>query len=375
MILGIDAHNLREGGGITHLINLLAERKFRQEFEKIYVFGNQRLRKELKKLQDDKISFVHHPFLEKTIFYRVYWQQFLLFKYLKELKVNMLFSPGGILPLIWPRNVKTVTMCRSMLTLDVKKVLNLGFDFRYFKFWLLKKIQLNSFRRANGVIFVSNYARKIVEEIYPDLLSRDILIYHGINQQLFQKVIKRNLKKEEVRILYVSSVDVYKNQWEVVKAIDILVKRGYKNIKLKLVGGGYPRAVQYMKNIISDLNLQNLVDYAGKVPYQSIYEEYAKASIFVFASSCENCPNILLESMACGLPIACSNNPPMPEFALDAVRYFDPENPESIAGAISYFIDNPEKAEKMGICAREITKKYRWDDCAKKTSSFLKCQK
>ena len=55
-----------------------------------------------------------------------------------------------------------------------------------------------------------------------------------------------------------------------------------------------------------------------------------RAHLFVFASSCENMPNTLVEAMASGLPIACSDRGPMPEILRDGGTYFDPENEVTI---------------------------------------------
>ena len=62
------------------------------------------------------------------------------------------------------------------------------------------------------------------------------------------------------------------------------------------------------------------------IPYHELHSEYKDADLGVFASSCENLPIILIEKMASGLPIACSNKGPMPEVLGSAGVYFDPEN-------------------------------------------------
>ena len=62
------------------------------------------------------------------------------------------------------------------------------------------------------------------------------------------------------------------------------------------------------------------------------------SDLFVFASSCENMPNTLLEAMSTGLPIACSFRGPMIEVLKDGGLYFNPEEPSSIEFAISELI-------------------------------------
>jgi glycosyltransferase involved in cell wall biosynthesis len=82
-------------------------------------------------------------------------------------------------------------------------------------------------------------------------------------------------------------------------------------------------------------------------------------------------PNILLESMASGRPIACADRGPMPEVLGNAGVYFDPESPHSIAAALRRLIDSPELRER---CAKEAllrARQYTWESCARETFGFL----
>ena len=92
---------------------------------------------------------------------------------------------------------------------------------------------------------------------------------------------------------------------------------------------------------------------------------------FIFASSCENMTNILLESMASGLPIASSNYGPMTEVLGNAGVYFDPESPQEIARALRALIDSPELREEKARIAFERVKVYSWERCARDTFRFL----
>ncbi len=73
---------------------------------------------------------------------------------------------------------------------------------------------------------------------------------------------------------------------------------------------------------------------------------------FVFASSCENMPNTLVEAIAAGLPLACSRRGPMHEILGDTGLYFDPESHLSIAEAIRRLIDDPLLRDESASRAR-----------------------
>lgn len=91
---------------------------------------------------------------------------------------------------------------------------------------------------------------------------------------------------------------------------------------------------------------------------------------FVFASSCENMPNTLVEAIAAGLPLACSRRGPMHEILGDAGLYFDPESHLSIAEAIRRLIDDPLLRDDLTSRARQLSQQYSWPRCAHQTWAF-----
>ena len=107
------------------------------------------------------------------------------------------------------------------------------------------------------------------------------------------------------------------------------------------------------------------------VGHSEIPAYLADADIFIFASSCENMPNTLVEAMASGLPIACSDRGPMPEILKDAGVYFDPENPESISTAVFELVKSHELRNKLANSAYQLSTQYSWARCASETWRYL----
>ena len=98
---------------------------------------------------------------------------------------------------------------------------------------------------------------------------------------------------------------------------------------------------------------------------------HRRAEVFVYASSCENLPNILIEAMAAGLPIASSSRGPMPEVLGDAGLYFDPEDPAGLALRLRELAESHELRASLAQRAFERAAGYRWDRCAEQTFAFL----
>ena len=82
-------------------------------------------------------------------------------------------------------------------------------------------------------------------------------------------------------------------------------------------------------------------------------------------------PNILIETMAAGLPIACSNRGPMPEVLGSSGLYFNPEIPNEIYNALEMFINNPKLRADKAYASFNDAQKYSWTTCAEETFSFL----
>ena len=83
-------------------------------------------------------------------------------------------------------------------------------------------------------------------------------------------------------------------------------------------------------------------------------------------------PNILLEAMASGLPIASSSRGPMPEVLGPAGTYFDPEKPDEITGSLRDLVNDHHLRDRFARMAYERAGNFAWSTCARDTLAFLK---
>ena len=153
-------------------------------------------------------------------------------------------------------------------------------------------------------------------------------------------------------------------------AVHALKTRDGFNIELQLVGSSNKQALKKLNKVITETKSESYIQYMSNLSYNQLHATYHDADAFVFASSCENMPNILLEAMSAGLPIACSNSQPMPEFLKDAGWYFNPEDDESIYHAIKEMLLDPAR-EKLAVKAIQYAGEYSWKKCADTTFNFL----
>ena len=372
MILGIDASNIRFGGGVTHLLELLrAVEPHAHGFSKVIVWGGQSTLMQV----EDRPWLVksHLPLLDKSLWYRAFWQRFRLSALARSAGCDVLFVPGGAYAGAFH---PVVTMSRNLLPFEWPELRRFGWSRMTLKFLLLRVIQTRTFRRADGLIFLTRYARDTVMGVIRSAAGRSTIVPHGIDERFKhppreQLPIGSFCADKPFRILYVSIVHMYKHQWHVAQAVADLRAAGMP-VVLDLVGPAYGPALKRLQGTLTRLDpAGEFVHYSGPVPRTLLHERYLQSQICVFASSCENMPNILLEGMASGLPIACSNRGPMPEVLGEAGVYFDPEDPVAIATVLRELIASPALRTKLARASFEGVRVYSWRRCADETFGFL----
>ncbi len=372
MRLGIDASNIRSGGGITHLAQFLAAANpLIYGFDAVIIWASQLT---LDGVEDRSWLLKRHdPVMESHYLRRALWQRARLGQLARAEGCDLLFSPGGAFATEFR---PIVTMSRNLLPFEWNELWRYGWSQTTLRLLLLRWSQSRSFKRANGTVFLTEYAKNAVRKVTGSLNCETRVIAHGINKCFFQsprrqRPIAKYSRASPFRILYVSIIDLYKHQWHVAEAVTQLRNMGLP-VSLVLIGPGYRPALTRLKNVMSRLDPRGeFLHYVASVPHDELPAHYSEADLCIFASSCENLPNILLEGMASGLPIASSNRGPMPELLGDAGVYFDPEKPASIAKALSQLIDSPELRLQYARAAFERAQQYSWKRCANETLAFL----
>lgn len=371
MRVGIDASNLRGGGGITHLVAIL-EHAAPGDFgiEKIVVWAGRRT---LERLPERAwLECIHEPSLDGSLASRLYWQRHSFQRRLVR-KCDLLFVPGGLCTTSFH---PVVTMSRNLLPFEIRETLRYGPSWMFGRNVLLRFAQASSFRRADGVIFLTEYARRTVIRFTGDLRGTTSIIPHGVDRRFLHEPrrsqARGNGSGKPFRLLYISSVDVHKHQWNVVEAVARLVRDGLR-IHLELIGPAYRPALRRLDRALRRFDPHGeSIRYLGEIDHGRLHKHYMQADAFVFSSSCENMPNILLEAMASGLPIACSNYGPMPEVLGDSGSYFDPLDPDSIARAIRVLAEDWELRQRCAAGAFARAREFSWDRCANETFGFLR---
>lgn len=371
MVLGIDASNLTEHGGLKHLLNILSNPEIIKQkgFKKVIIWCDIKIVNDFCKNDLYEIVIIKNNNLLK----RLIWQRFILSKQAQNL-CDIVFAPGGV---YISKYKPYVVMFQNMLVFDNKQLKDEGFTFLRFKTIILKYFQSYTFKKSDGLIYLSSYAKDYLFKYHQSIISKTIntIIPHGIaNPELNIKLKKHypHSNKRPLYLLYLSTVKSYKHHTALIDAFQILLKKGY-NLELHLVGGGDKKFINKMKKgiLLAKNKFGEKIIYHGNIDPDKTNLYYEKADIFVYPSSCENLPLIILEAMSYGLPIASSNLRPMVDILGDSSLYFNHNDIESIAGALEYLINNLEyrKSKSLELFAKSLN--YSWESCTDRTFSFL----
>ena len=115
------------------------------------------------------------------------------------------------------------------------------------------------------------------------------------------------------------------------------------------------------------LGIADDVRILGWVDQAELEGLYAAATCLVFPSLYEGFGLPVLEAMARGVPVACSDRSSLPEVAGDAALLFDPEDVSAIAAAIEKLTADPTERERLTALGHAQAARFTWAECARGT--------
>jgi glycosyltransferase involved in cell wall biosynthesis len=363
----IYAASAREGGGQTYLRNLLRRLPDSKVLQLFLIaprsFASAAWAAGVTVIDGGRA--IEHPLS------RALWEHSRLSAVLRKTRAQVLFCPGGVVPRLVPRDVKVVTMFRNMLPFAPHEIARFGFSGVGLRLRILRRAFIGSMRRADLLLLLSEYAARTVRAILGKDMPWSLVVPHGVDADFRAGSAHTSHRPvwlpSEAYFLYVSIFDPYKHQIEVMRAYALLA-RGTSSVPPLVLVGRFDTA--YGQRAVKEaerLDMGDRIRFAGPRPHDDLPGAYRHALANIFASSCENCPNILLEMLASGRPALVAHREPMIEFAGDAALMFDPDEPESLAERLAGVLAGPAAAEALGARAVLRAADFDWDRTAART--------
>lgn len=205
--------------------------------------------------------------------------------------------------------------------------------------------------------------------------SKVVEVGHGINIDLFKS--ERSWSSGRLNILSVGRISPIKGFETLIRAVKEISKTN-NGINLKIVGrpiqSGDSEYLKKLEDLVSDLDLKNLVQFAGFKAYKEMPEIYSRADLSVNLAPRGGIDKVVLESMASGLLVLTSNEAFSKYFGEHSSRLiFGHNNSSDLIAKINYLItlSAEEKDLLSKFLINAVREHHRLDNAIKKISNLF----
>jgi glycosyltransferase involved in cell wall biosynthesis len=277
--------------------------------------------------------------------WRILWEQIGLPLAVRRRRIDVLLNPGFTAPVLC--GCPQVTVFHDLQHKRHPEY------FRWFDLPFWRLLLWVAVHASSRLIAVSAATRDDLVRIYGVPAE---VVHHGVEPRFFEVGAKR---APQDYILCVSTLHPHKNLERLLRA--------YARIP------GLPQLVITGLKGFAAKQIEKLagahVRITGWIPREELYELFRGARAFIYPSTFEGFGMPVLEAMAAGIPLACSDIPPLREIAGTTVLYFDPESDEEIARALQQLVDRPNAV--LVEAARHRAAEFTWEKSAQATLKVL----
>ncbi|MFW6143571.1 MAG: glycosyltransferase family 4 protein [Patescibacteria group bacterium] len=214
---------------------------------------------------------------------------------------------------------------------------------------------------ADFVVTCTGYNRNYLCNRVPGENHRKIhKIYHGLETDIFSGE-EVNRDNQKIKIISVGRLVEKKGFSYLLQASALLKEAGY-DFSLEIYGGGPLR--ENLGTEISRLDLENIVELRGRVPFEEVRDAYLSADIFALAcvraesGDMDGLPNVILEAQLAGLPVVSTRVSGIPEGVVEGETAFlvEPRDSRALSQALLELIEDSKMRKVFGQAGREYVR-------------------
>jgi glycosyltransferase involved in cell wall biosynthesis len=341
------------GGTEIYLRNLLRAMAAMDSTNVWYVFTNIETSPDLTPMARNFVQVslgvraVHRPM-------RLLWEQTGLPFHARKLGLDCLLNPGFTAPVLSP--------CPNVTVFHDLQHKRHPEHFRWFDLPAWNVFLWASVRRSKVLIADSEATRSDLIQYYRVPEERIRIALLGVEDEFFSIADWRG--PAEPYLLCVSTLHPHKNIERLLRVF-ARFRETRPEFDLVLAGlRGFRTAA--IEKLIVELGLEQSVRITGWIPRQDLYDLYRHASAFVYPSTFEGFGLPVLEAMAAGVPLACSNIDPLRAIVQNTAILFDPHNDDDMLRSLNKVVGGMDTGP-----ARERAREFTWARCARETLSAI----
>jgi glycosyltransferase involved in cell wall biosynthesis len=316
-------------------------------------------------LKHRSISFRYVPeYLKKPLF-SMFWHLYCLPFVLKAGQYDLILLPAGNRRLLarYPQN--------TIVTFHDLAQYHIPDKYDALRMFYLKNIIPHYLRKAPVIMAISENTKNDLIKYFSLTPGRIDVNYNGYAPEK----LRTNVSEAELRqvykltrpyILYNSRIEhPLKNHLHLVRAFELLpdeIREQYDLVCTGIDWNGSEIVHEYVQSSPAKKNIR----FTGFVENSYMGAFFKYACLYIFPSLYEGFGIPLLEAMASGIPVICSNRSSLPEIGGNAVLTFDPEIHADIASKILLVFNSPELRKQMISRGLERVKSFSWQRHAEK---------
>lgn len=234
---------------------------------------------------------------------------------------------------------------------------------------IFRQVLREAARRSTRIATVSHVSATDIAELLHAAPGKIDVIHNGVSPDFSPPaapVGAFSTKRDPLELLYVGRADPYKNIERLIHVVHALQQEHACPTRLTLVGTPDPRYPEPQK-CIQRLGLENTVRWTGFVMDNELLAHIRAADVMVHASRYEGFGLQIIEAMACGIPVVCSNAGSLPEVAGNAAILVPPDDTAAYARAILHLRDDSQERNRRIAAGLENAKRFSWEITAHAT--------
>lgn len=387
MRIGIDAQTILnpaagEAVGVGHYTFMLIRNllKVDEDFkagknEYVLFFDNRVRKKDIKRFENFGVKIRHFPFSSYRRYLPGVYSEVLLNSMFAREKLDVLHSPGGIIPLTY-RGKKVVT--------EANMAIHKFSDMfpRYQR--LSASFNRTILSRANSVITNSEAVKKDVIDFFGIPPEKITPICKGIDKRFFDRVDRKEINRvrEKYKIkdkyfLFLSTIKPINNLVRLIRTFATVHQGIAKDLErphyqLVLAGKEGWLSAEEIRETARELRIENDIILTGYIPPEDLNGLFQGADLFLFPPYYEEFGTPALEAMASGIPVIASKIPALEEVLGASAVFVDPDDDKGWMGAINSVMRDESRREELKKAGLEQAKKYSWEKTARETLDIYK---
>jgi len=232
-------------------------------------------------------------------------------------------------------------------------------------------------KAADAIIAVSQQTKRDLIDLYGTPAAKIQVIYQGIDPSFAPATpaaihhaqatysLRSPAGTPRPYLLMVGTLEPRKNHLTAMRALHHVKAAGLPHCLV--IAGGEGWLFAPIREAVAQLGLQADVHFTGYVPAADLPALYGGATCVLQPSLYEGFGFPVLEAMACGAPVICSNTSSLPEAAGDAALLVPPLDEQALAAAATQLITQPAVAEQLRSAGLRHASRFRWQQCAAET--------